>query len=190
MANFEKLRAKLEAITKNAANAKSVSVGWSPENSYSEARGGLFVAKVAAINEFGGTIEIPEHVVTLNRSVNEKTGEFKRGGRFVKNANFQTTSIVPAHSVTIPARPFFRTLVVAKKSEWVYRMAIAAFETHYDLHKTLDIVGESVTNDLKRAIRDFKSPGNAASTIARKGFDDPLIEDGVMLNTAHHWVET
>lgn len=190
---FDKLRAKLAEIQAKAANAKSVSIGWNANDTYGADRGGLFVAQVAVMNEFGGTFTIPEHTQTIYRNV-KKNGEFGRGGRFLKAtskaANLQTTVTVPEHDVTIPARPFYRTLVAAKKAEWRERMAIAARETHYDAKKTLGLVGESVTSDLQKAIADFKSPGNAPSTIARKGFDNPLIEDGTMMQSAHHWVNT
>jgi hypothetical protein len=188
---FEKLRAKMLDIVAKSANAKSVSIGWNAESTYGADRGGQFVAAVAVMNEYGGTITIPEHTQTINRNM-KANGEFGRGGRFVKAAskaaNFQTTATVPEHDVTIPARPFFRTLVAAKRMDWIGRLGIAAHENNYNAHKTLDIVGESIKNDLKDAIRDFKSPGNAPSTIARKGFDNPLIEDGTMMETANHWV--
>lgn len=189
---FEKLRAKLESIVSNAETGEMVSIGWNAESSYGADRGGLFVAQVAVMNEYGGTFSVPEHTRTINRNI-KANGELGRGGKFLKAsataANFQTTAVVPEHDVTVPARPFFRTLVATKKSEWRERMAIAAVATKYNLHKALDSVGESIADDLKDAIRDFSSPGNAASTIARKGFDNPLIEDGTMMNTANHWVE-
>lgn len=190
---FDKLRAKLAEIQAKASNAKSVSIGWNAGNTYGANRGGLFVAQVAAMNEFGGTFTIPEHTQTIYRNV-KKNGEFGRGGRFLKAtskaANLQTTVTVRKHDVTIPARPFFRTLVAAKKAEWRERMAIAAVETKYDAYKTLNNVGESVVSDLQDAIRDFKSPGNAESTKRRKGFDNPLQDTDTMLDSAHHWVNT
>jgi superfamily II DNA or RNA helicase len=47
----------------------------------------------------------------------------------------------------------------------------------------LRIVGEDIQGALIQSINDFTSPALAASTIARKGFDKPLIDTAVMVNS-------
>lgn len=47
---------------------------------------------------------------------------------------------------------------------------------------TLREVGEWYKNRLQDGIRDFTTPANAASTVAQKGFNDPLIHHLNLLN--------
>ncbi len=67
---------------------------------------GTSIPALAALNEFGGTVTIPARETTIHRSLNMATGEFHRGGRFVKadQSNFATTHAVPEYTVTIPPR--------------------------------------------------------------------------------------
>jgi hypothetical protein len=44
-------------------------------------------------------------------------------------------------------------------------------------------MGENVKGQLQKSIRDMKDPPNAKSTVAQKGFDDPLVKSGHMLNS-------
>ncbi|EDQ1733578.1 hypothetical protein GPM47_003738 [Salmonella enterica] len=66
-------------------------------------------AELAYIHSNGGTIRIPEHTAMLYRSM-RPDGEFTRNGRFVRKdkSNFSTTHTVPAHTVTLPPRPFLK----------------------------------------------------------------------------------
>lgn len=82
-----------------------------------------------------------------------------------------------------PPRPFFRNMIAAKSAEWPVAIALNLKATGYDVPKTLALVGEGIKGQLQQSIRDLKSPPNAPSTIARKGFDDPLIESAHMLNS-------
>lgn len=49
-------------------------------------------------------------------------------------------------------------------------------------------VGLRAERDVKRKIRDLKDPPNAASTIARKGSSNPLIDTGRMRQSISHRV--
>lgn len=64
-------------------------------------------AELGYLHSTGGTIEIPEHTTTIYRQV-DKNGDLKHDGKFVKasKSNLATTHIVPAHTVTLPPRPF------------------------------------------------------------------------------------
>ena len=61
-------------------------------------------AKIGQVHQFGAVINIPEHKRTLYFFINKRTGR----SRFAKKskANFEQDVTMPAHSVTIPARPF------------------------------------------------------------------------------------
>lgn len=80
----------------------------------------------------------------------------------------------------IPARPFFRNMIAQSSPGWSKMIANAANQMDFDGQKVLAFMGEYVANELKMSINEFSTPANAPSTIARKGFNKPLIQDGHM----------
>ena len=184
---------KLAELIKKLTNAKSVDIGWNEEARYpsNHRNGGDFVANVAVINEFGGTAHVPAHRQKIYRSVNEQTGEFKRGARFVKSksANYETEVDVPAHDVIIPMRPFFRTMIARDKAQFGTILAKQLVIANYDARVALGQLGRVVGIELSQTIDGWTTPGNADRTIARKKKDDPLNESGWMQSTVNHWVK-
>lgn len=134
----------------------------------------LHVAQVAYWNEYGAQIQVPEHQVTVYRLVSEKTGDFRLNGRFVKQskANFATTHTVPAHTINIPARSFFRKTVRTHKGEWI--KALPGLVSQHGAVKGLELVGEAMKGNLVESIMTWTDPPNSKATIARKGKDAPL----------------
>ena len=134
----------------------------------------LHVAQVAYWNEYGAQIQVPEHQVTVYRLVSEKTGDFRLNGRFVKQskANFATTHTVPAHTINIPARSFFRKTVRTHKGEWI--KALPGLVNQHGAVKGLELVGEAMKGDLVESIMTWTDPPNSKATISRKGKDAPL----------------
>lgn len=94
------------------------------------------------------------------------------------------------NGVVTPPRPFFRRMIAAKSDEWPAAVAFNLKAQKYNTVKTLQIVGEGIKGQLSESILDFLSPPLAASTIARKGFDKPLIEHSDMLNAVAAEVKT
>lgn len=88
-----------------------------------------------------------------------------------------------------PPRPFFTHMVETKKQGWGVAIGKIAVATDYDIDKTLGQMGEGIKDQLQGAIREFSSPGLADSTIAKKGFNKPLIDSAVMLNSAAYEVK-
>lgn len=89
---------------------------------------------------------------------------------------------------TAPPRPFFRNMIAAKKDEWPKGIATQLKATDYDVQLTLDRAGFAVAGQLRQSIVDLVDPPLAPSTIARKGFDKPLIDQGIMLAAVDHEV--
>jgi hypothetical protein len=161
----------------------------------------MLVAKIAAINEFGGSWKIPPRMQTIYRKVNAK-GDFLRGGRFVRRkvSNFETTHAVAEHQHTQPPRPFFRRMIAAKKKEWGPALGIELKKSSYDPVRALDVVGAGMATQLRQSIVDLVDPKLAASTIRAKsrgkvkkiagilGPAKPLVWTGVMLNSVDHEV--
>jgi hypothetical protein len=166
-----KLEGYLRAATERIESASMVEVGFIKRATETD---GTPVVQIAQINEFGGTVTVPEREVTLHRKLG-RDGEFLRGGRFLKAAqsNFATTHTVPAHTVTIPARPFFRTMVAKGSPHWGGDLGRVLVAVKYDADRALNLMGEEINGRLIESIRDFADPPNAGSTVAKKGFNDP-----------------
>ena len=144
---------------------------------------GKSVPMIAFINEFGATINRDAYTTTIYRRINAK-GDFLRKGRFVRKSqsNYATDHAVPAHTIIIPPRPFFRNMIRANQDKWGAQLGKLLIANNYDAHAALLQMGELMKGQLQQSIRDFSDPPNAPSTIARKGFNDPLIDTGYMVD--------
>ena len=87
-------------------------------------------------------------------------------------------------------RPFFRNMIHAKSPTWGRALAKNLVATHYDAHRTLNLMGAGVKDQLVSSINAFTSPALKASTIRRKGFAKPLIDTALMLNSAGYAVQS
>lgn len=183
----EALEAKLREIAEKVGKAKTVNVGFLAGATYPD---GTPVAYIAAVNEYGGTATIPAHDVTLNRSI-KADGTFNQNGKFVKaeKANFATTHHVDEYTITTPPRPYFRGMIAKNKGEWPADLGKIIKAANYDSAVALGRLGKHVAEQLQESIRDFSDPGNAKSTIAKKGFDKPLVESAHMQNSVDSEVQ-
>ena len=93
-----------------------------------------------------------------------------------------------APSRGIPPRPFFSNMVEAKHNQWGPATAMAMQRTNDNAAKALGIVGAGIAGQLQQSIRDTNSPPLKPATVARKGFDKPLIDTGHMLNSVSYEV--
>lgn len=82
-----------------------------------------------------------------------------------------------------PPRPFFRNMVAEKSGDWPKAIAALLEANNMDAARALALTGEAIKGQLQQSIRDLDSPPLAQSTIDRKGFDKPLIDTGVMINS-------
>jgi hypothetical protein len=187
MSGGQKLQAYLHKLGQDLGNGVKVRVGFLEGATYPD---GTPVAEIAAVQEFGATIQIEAHETEVYRSV-DKDGGFNQNGRFVKRvkSNFATTHQVPAHSITIPARPFFRGMIFSASPTWGSDFAKILKGADFNGLKAMALMGEHLQDQLKTSIRDFTDPSNAARTIAQKGFNKPLINTSHMLNSVDFHVE-
>jgi len=95
---------------------------------------------------------------------------------------------VPSHNQ--PPRPFFRTMIAEKSPEWGPELGQVLKATDYNVDRSLGLMGERIQGQLQDSIRDLKTPPLSPVTIARKGFDKPLIDTGHMLASVGYDVET
>lgn len=186
MSGGDALRKRLDDIKAKLGAGEVLRLGFLEGSTYPD---GTPTAQIAAIQEFGATIKVEAHQTTIFRKV-DKSGEFMKNGRFVRQnlSNFATTHNVPEHTVTIPARPYFRHMIEAKSPGWGVAMAKNLKATDYDAAQTLKRMGEGIKGQLQQSIRDFDEVPLARSTIARKGNDKQLIETGHMVSSADYEV--
>lgn len=86
----------------------------------------------------------------------------------------------PAHGR--PPRPFFRNMIAAKSPGWGEALAaiVRAQGQNIDPRAALDTMGEGIKLQLIGSIETLTDPSLSPKTIARKGFDKPLLDTDVM----------
>lgn len=111
---------------------------------------------------------------------------------FLEGAKYPATASTPGLPVAqvafwnefgtknAPARPFFRNAIEANSKKWPAQLAAAVKASRYDSRKALGLMGTIVKDQIVKSIVDTTSPPLARSTVARKGFDKPLVDTGVM----------
>lgn len=85
-----------------------------------------------------------------------------------------------------PPRPFFRNMIADKSPEWPEDLVKIAESTSYEAETMLGLMGEHIKGQLQGSIRDLMEPALSPVTIAKKGFDKPLIETSHMLSSVDY----
>lgn len=88
----------------------------------------------------------------------------------------------------IPPRPFFTNMVRDKSSEWGPALGPLIEGYDGDTGKALDALGMGIAGQLQQSIRDTNTPPLAPATVAKKGFEKPLIDTGHMFASVSHEV--
>ena len=78
-----------------------------------------------------------------------------------------------------PPRPFMRNTIIKNRKKWLDILQDIVPQ-NMNLERSLNILGDVIADDVSEMIRAFAVPENRESTIARKGFNDPLVETGRM----------
>ncbi|MCW5001068.1 hypothetical protein M7963_06020 [Enterobacter roggenkampii] len=86
-----------------------------------------------------------------------------------------------------PPRPYFRNAIAEHEGEWQEAMA-TLIGSGGDTRDVLSLLGEIIVDDIKGSIRQLDTPPLSPVTIARKGFDKPLIDTSNMLNSVSYEV--
>lgn len=138
----------------------------------------------AIANEFGGEITVPEHETTVYRKIKD-SGEFAKNGRFVKKeeSNFATTHTVKEYTINVPPRPFMHQTIQNHKKEWTPIFNKLLKKNGGNVDKAFNSLGAVIKGQVVDTIINGEFEPNAPSTIAKKGFDKPLIETSDMKNS-------
>ena len=90
----------------------------------------------------------------------------------------------------IPERPFVREGVKPRKYRSIMKQNAAKVLRGKIKTKTvLTRIGKMGADDVRLSLLAWSTPGNAPSTIAKKGFDDPLIDTGKMYDEINYYVD-
>jgi hypothetical protein len=95
---------------------------------------------------------------------------------------------VPSHNQ--PPRPFFRGMISSKSGNWGKSVGALLKSNEYDAEKSLELMGEGISGQLRESITEFTTPELAESTKQAKGFDKPLIDTGHMLDSVDYEVKS
>jgi len=90
-------------------------------------------------------------------------------------------------TATTPSRPFFRAVVNEQRKNWVLSVK-NLMKLHEDPKKVMGLMGEHMKGQIVQSIVDWSDPPNAAYTVAKKGFNKPLIDTGQMSRSVNYEV--
>lgn len=136
--------------------------------------------------------------VTLRDIVDRATNATSVKVGFMAGATYPDGKSVPliaainefgAPSRGQPPRPFFRRMIAAKEHEWPPAVANLLRANGYDAQVTLQQTGAAIEGQLTESIRDLVDPPLSPVTVAKKGFDKPLIDTGVLFRSVTFLVE-
>lgn len=173
-----------------ALRGRKVEAGWFDSDRYEAEEGqavGVSVAKIARLQEFGGTVSHPGGTKYITDAIvkGRGTGNYRAAGsRFVTGVFPGSFNITGAHVITIPARPFMRLAWVNFKQNSVklqHKIAGQLVRGKITVTQGLNQIGMELENQIVKSIKTGPWVANAASTVAKKGFNKPLID------TAHMW---
>ena len=83
---------------------------------------------------------------------------------------------------TSPVRAFFRTTVSENKKNWVLSVQ-NLMKMHNDPKKVMGLIGVHMQEQIVQSINTWSDPPNSAYTIAKKGFDKPLVETALLMRS-------
>lgn len=172
-----------------ALKGKTVEAGWFESDRYpatGDNNVGIQVSRVARTLEFGATIQHPGGTKYIHDAIVK--GRFV-GTRFVKN-DFpgDADGVTKAHTITIPARPFMRLAGVTfrnSRAKVQAKIAKQLVTGKIQPNQALGQIGQELENCIVKSIKNGGWTENAPSTISKKGFNKPLIDDGTMLKTVN-----
>ncbi len=83
-------------------------------------------------------------------------------------------------TATAPARPFFRKTINDNKSAWIQSVGNLMKIHGGDTEKVMSLMGEHIKGQITQSILTWTDPPNSAYTVAKKGFNKPLVDTAQM----------
>lgn len=147
---------------------------------------------IASANEFGATINHPggQPYIIVDRPPkkdrkNEIALEDGKTLVFLKKGR-KGMGVTKPHNIIIPARSFVRSTMDMNQEKYntqAVREWNAILDGPKDMQQALSAIGLMIETDIRNTIRTLKDPPNAPATVARKGSDNPLIDQGTLVGS-------
>lgn len=147
--------------------------------------GDLTMAGLGATMEFGADIDHPggtEYGYATEAAADKGQVRFLKTG-----TGYMTLGRTAAHKINIPARPWLEPGVEAATPEIIATVA-DGLEDGLLPDDLLEAVGAVAVGEVKQYMTDLKTPPNAASTVRKKGSNNPLIDQGHLRASVTHSV--
>lgn len=113
-------------------------------------------------------------------------GTYPDGGPSIPAVAFWNEFGIPSNNQ--PPRPFFRDMINQNQSTWLQLAATAVQLSNRQGHEALAMIGEEIRAQLQESIREFTTPDISPVTKAAKGFDTPLQDTKIMVNSVTYRV--
>lgn len=125
----------------------------------------------------------------------KKTGSIDKALKNIKNANAKlrvgffegSRSLDKAvqneygnPAKRIPPRPFMQQTVDAYENEWADMLGDLLVKHDYDANKALNAMGAIIRGEIVDTIFNGDFAPNSPTTVAKKGFNKPLVDTGQM----------
>lgn len=181
---FQELQDELAKELNALKSDKLVTIGIHEEAGNVES-GDITMAGLGATHEFGADIK---HPGGTSYGYASKAAADRDEVRFLKKGSgYMELGTTQAHTINIPARPWLEPGVASATPE-----VLATIQDGMDEGKSMDQILEAVgvvaVGAVKVYMTELKTPPNAASTIRKKGSNNPLIDSGAMRQSVTHQV--
>lgn len=183
---FQELQDELAKELNALKSNKVVTVGIHEEAGDVES-GDLTMASLGAINEFGADIK---HPGGTSYGYASKAAADRDEVRFLKTGSgYMELGVTQPHVITIPARRWLEPGVASATPELLQTVQ-DGIEAGQSMDKILEAVGVVAVGKVKVYMTELKSPPNAASTVRKKGSNNPLIDSGALRQSVTHQVSS
>ena len=181
---FQELQDELAKELNALKSNKVVTVGIHEEAGDVES-GDLTMAGLGAMLNFGTTIK---HPGGTSYGYASKAAADRDEVRFLKKgAGYMQLGVTKPHNIDIPAREWLEPGVVKATPEVLLTIQ-DGMEAGQSMDQILEAVGVVAAAAVKVYMTDLKTPPNAASTIRKKGSNNPLIDEGHLRSSVNHQV--
>jgi hypothetical protein len=159
--------------------------------------------------EFQGGEKLSRLLKKMNRGVHSATGvnvgvladarypaAYKNRVQFRISPMRTTTSVAQVAfwmefgTKYAPARPFMRKTIDDKSPKWGDSLAYVLKASGYDANKAFTSMGQGIQGQIKATIAHWTDPPNAKLTVAIKGFNKPLTDEGFLQQSINYEVLT
>ena len=182
--NHQQAQNEIREALRKFGTDKSVTVGIH-EDDNARPDGDLTNASLGAIHHFGADIDHPGG--TSYGYASQSDAEQGKVKFLKKGAGFMVLGETGPHKIGIPARPWLDVGVAQGNQEYI-NLIKDVIGDGGTLEKALEQIGTAAVGFTQEYMSDLKSPPNSKSTVAKKGFNNPLVNSGELRQSVSYKV--